>query len=59
VCACCVGLPWMRDWPAAEACTSTTHNNNKRQMSVPLVGFTPAIPAVEQLQTCLGTLNFI
>ena len=55
-----VGIHWMRDWPVAEASTSTAHNNHKRQMSVPIMGFKPAIPAVEGLHThALGTLNFI
>jgi len=29
-----VGLPWWRDRPLAKACTYTTHNNHKREISM-------------------------
>jgi hypothetical protein len=46
-----VGLLWMSDQPVAETSTCTTDNTHKRQTSTPPVGFEPAIPASEQLQT--------
>ena len=32
-----VGLPWKRDRPIAKACTYTTHNNHKRELSMSTV----------------------
>jgi hypothetical protein len=41
-----VGLLWTRDRPLY----LTTHNTHKRQTSMPLAGFEPAIPASERPQ---------
>jgi hypothetical protein len=41
----------MSDQLVAETTTYTTHNKLKRRTSTPAVGFEPAIPAIEQLQT--------
>jgi hypothetical protein len=46
-----VGLLWTSDQPDAETATYTTHNNHKRQTSMPPAGFEPAIPASEPPQT--------
>jgi hypothetical protein len=45
-----VGLLWTSDQPIAETCTWQTHNTHNRQISMPLAGFKPAIPA-RRLQT--------
>jgi len=41
----------MSDWPVAETSTCTTDNTHKRQTTMPLAEFEPAIPASEQPQT--------
>jgi hypothetical protein len=41
-----VGLLWTSDQPDAG-----THNTRKRQISLPLAGFEPTIPASERPQT--------
>jgi len=44
-----VGLLWKSFQLVAGAATYTTHNNHKRQMSIPSVGFETSIPIVEGL----------
>jgi hypothetical protein len=46
-----VGLLWMSDQPVAETSTWQTHNTHNRQTSMSPVGFEPAIPAGDRLQT--------
>jgi hypothetical protein len=46
-----VGFLWTRDRPVAETCTWQTHNTYKRQTSIHLEGFEPAIPANDRSQT--------
>jgi hypothetical protein len=46
-----VGLLWTSDQPVAETSTCQTHNTHNRQTSMPPVGFEPAIPAGERLET--------
>jgi hypothetical protein len=47
-----VGLLWTSDQPVAQAVTFTTHNQRKRQTSMPARGFEPRIPATQGPQTC-------
>ena len=42
-----VGLLWTSDKPDVEILYLTTHDTHKRQTSMPLAGFEPAIPASE------------
>jgi hypothetical protein len=45
-----VGLLWKSDQPVVDTYL-TTYNTQKRQASMPLAGFEPAIPAIERQQT--------
>jgi len=46
-----VGLLWTSDRPVSESCTGTAQDTDKRQTSMPPVGFGPAVPAGERPQT--------
>jgi len=46
-----VGLLWMSDQNIAETPTCTTYNIFNRETSMSRVGFEPAIPTSERLQT--------